>query len=200
MSKKLSAFLICVGLFFGGALSAAVTRITGVSIINSQINSTPIGAVTPTTGAFTSVTLSSGNALSSTTGNSGVVQQAGSNSGTNGATLCNDANKNATTTCPVVQSTTFCPSGCEQTGTPCNTGSSSFNGCDNTVNWPTNFANTNYTVVCNGVGPHDPNNTDQGRVYLQTKSKTISSVTVTTVTLGNTNVNWLEIDCQARHR
>ena len=130
---------------------------------------------------------------------------AGTISGT-GATLCTDANGGATTTgCsggsgPTIQYMTYCPSGCDVTGTPCTTTNSSYDQCSNTIAWPSSFASTNYTVSCTGVGPSDPGNApNNGRAYLQVNSKATNLVTVITVTTGASAVHWSEIDCIGIH-
>lgn len=85
-------------------------------------------------------------------------------------------------------------------GSPtCQTGNSSFDQCTETLTWPVTFTDTNYTAVCNGEGPNDPNNPDNGRAYFQLLSKTATQVTVAIVTLGATNVNWDDVDCIGIH-
>jgi len=130
---------------------------------------------------------------------------AGTISGT-GATLCTDANGGATTSgCsggsgPTIQYMTYCPSGCDVTGTPCTTGNVSYNQCSNTIAWPSSFASASYTVSCSGVGPNDASNApNNGRTYLQVNSKSATSVTVITVTTGASAVSWNEIDCIGIH-
>lgn len=100
------------------------------------------------------------------------------------------------------QSTTFCASGCDQTGTPCTTTNSSYDQCGpQAINWQVNFADTNYSVTCNGVGPNDASNApNNGRAYLQVTSKAIGSVSVMSVTTGAAAIHWTEIDCTATHR
>ena len=130
----------------------------------------------------------------------------GTISGTPGDTLCLDGNSGATTSgCsgssgPTIQFVTYCPAGCDVTGTPCTTGGGTFDQCGNTIAWPSNFASTNYTVTCSGVGPNDPANApNNGRAYLQVNSKAVGSVTVETVALGASALNWGEIDCIGIH-
>ena len=99
-----------------------------------------------------------------------------------------------------VQAVTFCASGCTVTATPCTTGSSSFDFCQNTLTWPVAWADTNYAVACNGVNPVDPGNApNNGRVYGQTQTKTTTTIVFNTVTNGASAVHWTEIDCTASH-
>jgi len=122
-----------------------------------------------------------------------------------GATLCTDANGGATTTgcsgtSTQIQFMTYCPAGCDVTGTPCTTTNSSYDQCSNTISWPSSFASASYTVTCSGVGPSDPGNApNNGRAYLQVNSKAAGSVTVITVTTGASAIHWSEIDCIGMH-
>jgi hypothetical protein len=201
VKAKIAAILFWTVVFSIPAF-AVLTRITGVQIVNSQIDGTPIGSLTPSTGKFSGLTVGTSNIMGGATGNSGSIQEAGTNSGVLGAPLCNDSNSNVTTTCPQSQSTTFCAAGCNQNGTPCTTGNSSYSQCGpQQINWPTNFSDTNYVVYCNGVGPNDLSNSpNNGRAYVQVNSKAQGSVSVISVTTGAAQINWTEIDCFGRHR
>lgn len=102
---------------------------------------------------------------------------------------------------------TFCASGCDITGTPCTTGSSSYNSCDTTINFSAlgTFVDAKYSAVCNGVGPIDPAHNDGanwGRVTLIgiENTKTTTSLQPITATQGSTAVAWVEIDCHLVHR
>jgi hypothetical protein len=124
--------------------------------------------------------------------------------GAAGTAVCKDANGGIDTTgCGIgaskIQAVTYCAFGCSVAGTPCTTGSSSFDTCANGIAWPAPFADTNYSVTCNGVTPVDPANPTEGRVTLQVASKNTISVSVSTVTLGASAVHWTEIDCTGVH-
>jgi len=101
---------------------------------------------------------------------------------------------------------TFCAAGCTLTGTPCTTGSSSYDQCasPNAINFSSlfTFADANYIASCRGVGPEDPLNPGQpGRVgEPMILSKTTTTITVTPVTLGSTAIHWDSYDCSLIHR
>jgi hypothetical protein len=218
-------FLATTGSFSGqitstlatGTAPFVITSTTVVPNLNaSSVNGCtfpvpcPIGSTTPNTGAFTTLSESGGmtfnGALMGTKvqGNSGIAQLSGTMSGVSGAAVCDDGNKNTTTTgCNAgfsqIQAVTYCAAGCTVTGTPCTTTGGSFDTCTNTISWPVNFANTNYSAHCDGITPIDGGNPTAGRVNLQIASKGTASVIVNTVTLGAATVHWTEIDCQGIH-
>jgi hypothetical protein len=169
----------------------------------------PLGVTTPNTGAFSSLktvnfSLGTGTTQTGIVGTDVNLLSAGTVLGSAGSTLCTDANLGATTAgCGIgaskIQAVTYCPSGCTATGTPCTTTNSSFDTCDNSVPWPVAFADNNYSVVCNGVGPVDGANPTTGRVAFQIASQSTLSVTFRTVTLGATTVRWTQINCTGSH-
>lgn len=77
----------------------------------------------------------------------------------------------------------------------CTTGANSYDACDNTVTWPTPFADANYIVSCWGIGPSDPRATINGGK----SGRLPSSVVVTIVTEGSVAVTYNEIDCIGVH-
>lgn len=184
-----------------------------------------IGTTTPNSGAFTTLVIGGGTALTSSnqTGTGSIVlalnpvlpgyvdftEIAAPAAPAAGTTRCYvDStshqwackNTGGVFTIPLVQSVTFCAAGCSATGTPCTTTGASYDQCSNSVPFPINFANTNYSVTCGGVGPVDPGNApNNGRAYLQVNSKAIGSVSVITVTTGASAIHWTEIDCTAVH-
>ena len=169
----------------------------------------PLGSTTPNTASVTtliadSFTLNGSTPQVSIQGTDNHLLSAGTVSGGAGTTVCLDANGGITTSgCTggfsQIQVVTYCASGCSATGTPCTTGSSSFDSCSNSVPWPSAFANANYSVTCSGVNPVDGSNPTPGRVYLQVLSKSTLAVNVATVTLGSAAIHWTEIDCQGIH-
>lgn len=77
----------------------------------------------------------------------------------------------------------------------CTTGPNSYDTCEATVNWPTAFADANYTVTCLGIGPNDP----RAALVGAANGRTPTSVQVTIATEGSVAVTYSEIDCIGVH-
>ena len=195
--------------FFGCAEGTALTPLTGFDwmwcdstahrwmMSNDNVAAdTVVGAVT--TDIFQNKTFNAavnGNVLeinsdtiSTVTGNSASAQLAGTNSGTTGAPLCDDANKNATTTCAnliggvnqFVQ-----PSGCSSSGTPCTV----------STNWGTNFADTSYYVLCT---PTSQSPASAAVFWISTKN--VGSFVITISNVGTNNPGGFgSFDCWGHH-
>jgi hypothetical protein len=169
----------------------------------------PLGSTTPNTASITtllanSFTLAGGTPQVATQGSDNHLMTAGTVSGAAGTNVCLDANGGLTTSsCGIgaskIQAATYCAGGCTVTGTPCTTGSSSFDTCDNSISWPVAFADANYSVTCTGVTAVDGSNPTTGRVNLQIASQSTISVTVRTVTLGASAVHWTQFNCTGVH-
>lgn len=173
----------------------------------------PIGNTVPNTAVFTNLQannvfqLAGGTIQTGTQGSDTKLLTAGDMTGATGNFLCKDTNGGATTGCTAlpkqVQFMTYCASGCDVTGTPCTTTSSSFDSCTNTITWPTSWVDAKYAVTCSGVGPNDPAHGagTLGRVAFNgVTTKTSNTVTVMTSTQGSVPVSWDEVDCQGMHR
>ena len=169
----------------------------------------PLGSTTPNTASITtllanSFTLAGGTPQVATQGSDNHLMTSGTVSGAAGTNVCLDANGGLTTSsCGIgaskIQAATYCAGGCTVTGTPCTTGSSSFDTCDNSISWPVAFADANYSVTCTGVTAVDGSNPTTGRVNLQIASQSTISVTVRTVTLGASAVHWTQFNCTGVH-
>jgi hypothetical protein len=83
----------------------------------------------------------------------------------------------------------------------CTTGTSSYNTCTTTVNWPVAFADTNYEVTCTGLFPNIDGSGSIGRTKLVgVVTKTTSAVAVATGNDGtSSNVGFATISCIAVH-
>ena len=165
-----------------------------------------LGSTTPNTIAATTANIGTSLVLNGSTPQVGVqgsdvhLMSSGTIAGGAGTNVCLDANSGLTTSsCGIgaskIQAVTYCAAGCTVTGTPCTTGSSSFDTCDNSISWPVAFASANYSVTCNGVTAVDGANPTTGRVNLQIASQNTVSVAVRTVTLGASAVHWTQVNC-----
>jgi hypothetical protein len=109
----------------------AATTSTGLHIINSTINSTPIGLLTPSTGAFTTVGASSSSISAAVSGtqrvNTGII---------NGAGLQLFTGTSCTTNTPGTNTFAVTDPG----------------HCTSTITWSVSFADTNYAVFCQPTG------------------------------------------------
>lgn len=164
----------------------------------------PLGAVTPNSGVFTtlksntSFTIGAATPLTSIQGNGDLaLLAAGTVSGT-GKVLCTDANGGATTSgCGAaftqIQGVKLAPG--------CNTGGGSNSACNDTLTWPTPFADSNYVAVCMGVTPAafiGQSTTNQNPVPT-VSSKTATNIVVTTQTSRSLAAQYDEIDCIGIH-
>lgn len=168
-----------------------------------------IGTTLPNTAIFTGLQATTGFQIGAgavQTGTQGTDTKLLTSNNVSGTSqfLCTDGNGGATTSgCQPLptqfQAFTYCPLGCSITGTPCTTGSSSFDSCTTTITWPTSFVNVGYVATCNGVGPVDPAHGPGtfGRVAFNgITTKTTNTVTVMISTQGSVPVSFDEIDCQ----
>lgn len=74
---------------------------------------------------------------------------------------------------------------------------SSGSACNVTLNWPANFADTTYFVVCTPLGPET--GTPSG-AFWYTGTKSVGSVVITTNNLGTTNPGgFTSFDCHGHH-
>jgi hypothetical protein len=73
---------------------------------------------------------------------------------------------------------------------PCTTGNNSFSTCTGNVVWPTAFQDTNYDVVCTGIGPSNPRVLMQGIV-----SKTLTNAQYVLVTEGSVAATFDKVQC-----
>ena len=166
-----------------------------------------IGSTTPNSAAFTVLTASTSFALAGgttqigTQGTGTKLLTAGTVAG-NSKFLCTDAAGGGfatTTACPTIpvtiQNFTFCPSGCNITGTPCSTSGASYAKCSTTINLPAPYTDTNYAVVCQGV-------TSTQFPYIDSISKTSSTITIV-IANGTSNgamvSTFAELDCHTSH-
>jgi hypothetical protein len=78
-------------------------------------------------------------------------------------------------------------------GSTCTTAAAAGNGCGTVYTWASGFADTSYTVVCQGEG--NVGNT----AALFISSRTATQVTVTTVTFTASAVSFSTVDCIAVH-
>ena len=169
----------------------------------------PIGITTPNIGVFTALTatsvfsLNGGTNQTATQGTDTSLLTSGTISGGAGTGLCLDANHGATTVgCATsgftkIEGMSFCPVGCTVTGTPCTTGGTGNATCVNAITWPTPFADSNYALVCTGLG------VAAGFPFIPyTSSKSSTGVVVTTSNGENaaaTASALSEIDCTGVH-
>jgi hypothetical protein len=171
MKKNTFAILLTMVLLV--CLTAwATTKLRNVIIYNSTIQ---LGA--------------SGTMLTGSQGNSGIVQQAGTLSGSS-VTLCTDANGNTTTSgCRFIQVINY-TSGCTT-----NAGMS-YSTCQNTMSWPVAFVGT-YVPVCQGVDPNVPqgNNSEGEGPVLTIFSFNNSNITVSTQTTRSASAHFPNILC-----
>lgn len=159
-----------------------------------------LGTTTPNTGAFTTLSESAGltlnGAVSGTQvqGNSGKVQLAGTNSGTLGNTLCNDANGNATDsgcTNPVIRTAL-------KTSSTCTTANTSYAFCSDTLTWSSAFADANYAFSCSGEDAGISGGTpDAPTVNVIAHSAT--TITVVTQTQRSQTANYTTLSCIGVH-
>jgi hypothetical protein len=169
----------------------------------------PLGSTTPNTASVTtllanSFTLAGGTPQVATQGSDNHLMTAGMITGGAGTNVCLDANSGLTTlSCSIgaskIQAVTYCAVGCVVTGTPCTTGGSTFDTCDNSIAWPVVFADANYSVTCSGVTAVDGGNPTTGRANLQIASQNTVSVAVRTVTVGSSPIHWTQINCTGVH-
>lgn len=120
--KRIIGCFLAVALLWAGVVLAA-TKIRSAIIVNSTLDSSPVGATTPSTGVFTT--------LADTALTTNACVQSGS-----GGVLASIA-------CPNFGSTT----------TTCTTSGSSYAGCPITVPLNFTEPDTNYKASCSGVGP-----------------------------------------------
>ena len=85
-------------LLLGCVTAWAATKIRSATIVNSTLDSSPVGSSSPSSGNFSSLVVGGSNTMSSATGNSGSIAQAGTMSTTSGLLTCSDGSKNVTTT------------------------------------------------------------------------------------------------------
>jgi hypothetical protein len=216
-------FLATTGTFSGqitstlatGTAPFVVTSTTVVPNLNASLLGgcywaapCPIGSLTPTTGVFTaltantSFTLNGGTTQIGTQGTGTKLLTAGTVTG-NSKFLCTDnvgGGSATTANCPSipvnVQNFTFCPSGCNITGTPCSTSGASYAKCSTTINLPAPYTDTNYAVVCQGI-------TSTQFPYIDSVAKTSSSSITVVIANGTSNgamvSTYQELDCQSSH-
>jgi hypothetical protein len=77
--------------------------------------------------------------------------------------------------------------------TPCTTGSSSYDHCQNAFTWPTAFPDNNYSIFCFGDTSSDPR---AQLLDVSNGTKTPTGASVTTVTEGSVAVSYFKIYCQ----
>jgi len=205
---------------FNGQISSTVTTGTAPFVIASttKVNNLnvdlldgcdwaipcPLGSTTPNTvkattlEATTSFKLNGSSTLTSVAGTDTALASAGSMSGSTGASVCKSANGGVTTSgC----ATTFSALQAVKLAPGCNTGGGSNSACQNTLTWPTPFADSNYVAVCMGVTPAafiGQSTTNQNPVPT-IDSKTATNIVVTTQTSRSLAAQYDEIDCIGVH-
>jgi hypothetical protein len=128
-------------------------------------------------------------------GNSGIIQNAGTNSAVAGALLCNDSNANATTSSCTSVGFGFTQVSIGKSTSVCSTGSGAENFCTTAVTISPTQADTNYVAACSGTGATNFPNINQ-------VAKATGSITVTIMngTASQAAVStWAELDCVAIH-
>ena len=165
----------------------------------------PIGSTTPSTGAFTTLTVSTSLVLNAPTTGTGVqgtgskLLSSGTNSGVTGKILCNDATAAATDTCALGFSKIQVV---KKVGSNCATGGGSNVNCLDTLTWPSAFVDTAYIAVCSGV---DPNAYDGGvgatnhNEVLTIDAYTANTITVITTSNRSLTAQYTEIHCIGMH-
>ncbi len=143
-----------------------------MAIVSSNVDSTPIGASTPSTGKFTSLSLPTGQNMTSVAGGtSGIVESLSTTSGlVNGQVPCWDSSGQLN------------PSDCTAkyilhgSATGCTTGSGAAATCNTTITWNgSGFPDTNYQATCTGTNP----STGLGVPYIAgTSSKATGTIVV----------------------
>lgn len=180
--NRIKIINICLVVFIViGVAYAAVTKVTKAAITNSTIDSTTIGATTPSSGVFSSLS-STGGLNSTAVGNTTPSTGAFTTLSTTGLTV----------------NTSFAQGSAfkHQRGTTCTTPSGANAGCATTVTWNSAFADTNYTYICTVEslgGFVQYLNEDPG-------SKTASSIHFQIInTTGNTTAANGTYNCAAWH-
>jgi hypothetical protein len=175
------------------AISAyALTRMTGIQLVNSTVDSTPIGNTTPSTAKFTSAAASLGftgnlfgnattaTALSADPPNC-TAQQSALGIAANGTAQCR--------TDPQV----FWGS-----AAGCDTPAGTYQSCTQTITLSGTFGDTTYIPVCTGFGFNHEDGSD-GSGILYTLSWTTSTVTVETQSNSGNDFYYTTIKCQGFH-
>lgn len=85
----------------------------------------------------------------------------------------------------------------------CTAAGSSYSTCtDGVVNWPTPFADNNYSVVCSGHGSSNgsgPSGSISGDIWDIARSGTGTGITITLQTVTSSGFSYGEIDCIGKH-
>lgn len=187
--------------------SPTILTPTIAQIINSGTLTLPTSTDTlvgqSTTDTLTNKTLTSpvintsvsGTALQ---GSDSKLLTAGTVSGT-GNTLCVDANGGATTSGCIAGGFTKIQ-GVKKIG-GCNTGGGSNSACQDTLTWPSAFADTAYIVTCQGLTPNQftGQSTSNQAAGLVIDSYSTTTVTVTTETFRSLAAQFSEIHCIGIH-
>lgn len=169
MKKKILALSLCL-VFMVVACWASYTKLQSVAIQNSIINSTTIGATTPSTGRFSSL------GVSTFAGNKCIFSDGSGN--------LQEADGNCSGQWQV------------SSATGCTTGGVAWNTCQTTVTWPVAFADTNYIVTCQGIGATGG---FPSKIFINSVALLAASVHVTTSDGGSDNDRFQNIHCIAYH-
>lgn len=153
----------------------ASTKLRDVTLVNSTVNSTTIGATVPSTGVFSTLTVSSftGNKCLHTDGSGFEVEAAGNCTGVHQFAVA--------PTCGALPAVAW--------GT-----------CNTTLGWPVAFANTSYSVACSVINAHATGGGNSAKVLLNSVTKTTTTATIYIANSGSdADLVFDEIDCVADH-
>lgn len=166
----------------------------------------PIGTTAPNTSIFTTIkantsfTIGAATPVTSLQGNGDLaLLTAGAFTAGAGRAICTDANGGATTagcagsSFSQIQGVKLAPG--------CNTGGGSNSACNDTLTWPTPFADSAYIAVCMGVTPAAfiGQSTSNQNPVPTISSKTATNIVVTTQTSRSLAAQYDEIDCIGIH-
>jgi hypothetical protein len=198
--KKIAIVLLLLFVIVTGLTGVVFTKMTRVNLVNSLVDNTVIGSVTPAVGTFTTANATTfvgaltgnvtGNVTGTLTGSvvgnastSTQLQSAPSQCGTVGATvLTGVSSTGAPIACGPNIRTAFLTTGCT-------TASPSFSTCTDNVNWNSSFPNGNQVYsVCSGSG-------SDARAAISSATADANQVHPVTVTNGSVAVHENNITC-----
>jgi hypothetical protein len=186
MKKKTLA--VAIGILVMLTMCWASTKMNDLIIQNSAmntstINSTSVGATTPSTGNFTSLAAQNFTASTSIRGSFYSGNRC----------VHTDGSGNI-----VENSTGVGCSGQWQvtSGSGCSTGGVAWNTCPNTFSWPIAFPDTTYYVACQGLGATGG---FPAKIFINSVQRNTGSVVVTTSDAGSDIDNFSNITCIAYH-
>lgn len=171
-----NVFRIITLVLVASVLLYGFTKYRGMAITSSTLDSSPVGATTPSTGAFTTLSASSGvnsTAVGNTTPSTGAFTQFQVTTGVTAAAGLKHQRFAGT----------------------CTTGTNVGDTCVVTKTWAVAFPDANYTLVCSGGTQHQ-------NTYMSQESKTASNFVIR-VTMAGTPTgaggSYDTVDCIGIH-